>query len=78
MEGLTNLRPKLVQKLLQECNSIKVKRLFLYLSEKANHTWLQFIDPSFVDIGNGNRRITEGGTYISKYQITIPDELAIL
>lgn len=73
MEGLANLRPKLVQELLQECGSIKVKRLFLYLSEKANHSWLQFIDISSVDIGNGNRRITEGGTYIAKYQITIPN-----
>ena len=78
MEGLANLRPKLVQELLHECSSIKVKRLFLYLSEKANHGWLQFIDISLVDIGNGNRRITQGGTYISKYQITIPKELAVL
>ena len=78
MEGLVNLRPKLVQELLQECSSIKVKRLFLYLSEKANHSWVQFIDTSLVDIGNGNRRISEGGTYISKYLITIPNELALL
>lgn len=78
MEGLANLRPKLVQELLKECKSIKVKRLFLYLSEKANHSWLQFIDMSIVDIGNGNRRITEGGTYVSKYQLTIPNELAEL
>jgi hypothetical protein len=78
MESLTNLRPKLVQELLQNCGSIKVKRLFLYLSEKANHSWLQFIDISSIDIGNGNRRITEGGTYVAKYQITIPNELVIL
>lgn len=78
MEGLANLRPKLVQELLQKCTSIKVKRLFLYLSEKANHSWVQFIDVSSVDIGNGNRRITEGGAYVSKYQITKPNELALL
>jgi hypothetical protein len=30
MEGLTTLRPKLVQKLLEACNSVKVKRLFLF------------------------------------------------
>ncbi len=78
MEGLANLRPKLIQKLLQECSSIKVKRLFLYLSEKTNHAWVRFLDPSLVDVGNGNRRIGEGGTYVSKYQITIPNELAVL
>ncbi len=78
MEGLVNLKPKLVQELLQKCNSVQVKRLFLYLCEKANHQWLKFIDISSFDLGNGNRRITEGGVYISKYQITIPKELAEL
>ena len=29
MEGLNNLRPASVQKLLEACNSVKVKRLFL-------------------------------------------------
>ncbi len=78
MEGLVNLRPQLVQQLLQQCNSIKVKRLFLYLSEKTNHSWLQFVDPHLIDIGNGNRSLSKGGTYVSKYQITIPNELAVL
>lgn len=78
MDGLVNLQPKLVQELLQNCNSIQVKRLFLYLAEKANINWLQFIDRSVVDLGNGNRRITAGGAYISKYQISIPKELAEL
>ena len=78
MESLVNLRPKLVQVLLQNCNSIKVKRLFLYLSEKANHDWVKFLDPSIIDVGKGNRSIAGGGVYIPKYQITIPNELAIL
>ena len=29
MEGLANLRPQLLEKLLRECKSVKVKRLFL-------------------------------------------------
>jgi hypothetical protein len=37
MEGLNNLRPKQVQELLEQCTSIKVKRLFLYMAEKAGH-----------------------------------------
>jgi hypothetical protein len=44
MEGLVNLRPKIVQGLLEACTSIKVKRLFLYMAEKANHQWLPFVD----------------------------------
>ncbi len=78
MEGLANLRPKLLQKLLQECNSIKVKRLFLYFAEKINHMWMQYIDTSLINIGTGNRRIAGGGVYISKYQITIPNDIALL
>jgi Transcriptional regulator, AbiEi antitoxin, Type IV TA system len=41
MAGMTTLRPKLVQKLLEHCNSIKVKRLFLYLANRAGHDWLK-------------------------------------
>jgi hypothetical protein len=37
LEGLVNLRPKLLQELLENCNSIKVKRLFLYMASKVNH-----------------------------------------
>src|SRR5690606_19404881 len=31
LEGLNNLRPQVVQQLLEKCSSVKVKRLFLYL-----------------------------------------------
>ena len=31
MEGLVNLRPRLLQALLEDAGSIKVKRLFLFL-----------------------------------------------
>jgi Transcriptional regulator, AbiEi antitoxin, Type IV TA system len=34
-EGLVTLRPTLMQSLLDACGSIKVKRLFLYLAERA-------------------------------------------
>ena len=78
MDGLLNLRPKTVQELLENCNSVKVKRLFLYLAEKANQQWLSFVDTSSIDLGSGNRRIAEKGVYNSKYKITIPKELAEL
>jgi len=78
MEGLINLKPKLIQELLISCNSMKVKRLFLYLAEKANHQWLNFIDLSQIDIGKGNREITQNGKFIQKYLISIPQELVNL
>lgn len=76
MEGLVNLKPKLLSELLKECSSIQVKRLFLYMAEKSNHQWLQFIKKEDINLGNGNRMISKHGVYISKYQISIPKELA--
>ena len=75
MEGLNNLRPSSVQALLEECTSVKVKRLFLYLAEKAGHEWFNFIKLDNVDLGAGKRSIVDGGVYVSKYQITVPKEL---
>ncbi|NRA89124.1 MAG: type IV toxin-antitoxin system AbiEi family antitoxin [Rhizobiales bacterium] len=74
MEGLNNLRPKSVQELLENCTSIKVKRLFLYLAEKLEHSWLDFVDLSKVDLGSGKRSLVKNGVYIDKYKITVPKE----
>lgn len=75
MEGLNNLRPDQVQNLLEKCQSIKVKRLFLYLAEKAGHSWLSFLNLSQIDLGSGKRSLVKGGVFIEKYQITVPNEL---
>lgn len=75
MEGLNNLRPASVQKLLEACSSIKVRRLFLYMAEKAGHQWLSYLDLNKVDLGSGKRSIVGDGVYIPKYQITVPAEL---
>lgn len=75
MEGLNNLRPATVQKLLEACTSIKVKRLFLYMADKAGHDWLSFLQLDKVDLGSGKRSIVSEGVYVSKYQITVPKEL---
>jgi len=75
MEGLNNLRPQTVQELLEKCTSIKVKRLFLYLAEKAGHEWVKYLDLKKVDLGKGKRALVKGGEYVTKYQITVPKEL---
>jgi len=78
MEGLVNLRPKVVQGLLEACTSIKVKRLFLYMAEKADHQWLQYVDLANITFGKGDRSIVKNGVYIAKNQIIVPAELAAL
>lgn len=78
IEGLANLRPRLLQSLLSECKSIKVKRLFLYMAGKAGHQWLKYFNADHVDTGKGDRAIVKGGVYIPEYKISIPQELAEL
>ena len=77
-EGLVNLKPKLLNELLTECKSVKVKRLFLYMAEKSGHQWFQFIKTNQIDIGKGNRMFAKNGVHVSKYLISIPKELAEL
>jgi len=72
MESLNNLSPNQVQKLLEQCTSVKVKRLFLYLGEKAKHAWFDYLQLDKIDLGKGKRSLLKKGTYISKYQITVP------
>ena len=78
MEGLTTLRPVTVQRLLQECQSVKVKRLFLFMAERAGHAWFRHLDlsPEKVGTGRGKRSLSSGGAYVPKYGITVPKELA--
>jgi hypothetical protein len=75
MEGLNNLPPKQVQALLEKCQSVKVNRLFLYMAEKAGHSWFRYLDLKNVDLGRGKRSVVKNGVYVNKYQITVPKEL---
>ena len=76
MEGLTTLRPKMVQTLLEACTSQKVKRLFLYMAEKAGHSWYKALKLENVNLGTSRFMITSTGKYINKYNMTISKELA--
>lgn len=77
MEMLVNVRPGLMQELLEKCNSVKVKRLFLYMAEKINHDWLKYIEADKIDIGKGKRVISKNGKFDKKYNIVIenPEEI---
>lgn len=72
MEGLRQLRPKVIQQLLEKCKSIKVKRLFLHLAERFQHPWLLDLDLKKINLGNGKRVIGDGGSYDPKYKISVP------
>lgn len=76
MEMLTSLRSSLVQRLLEDCTSVKVKRMFLYMAEKARHRWFDKLDLSRISLGSGTRSFMKGGVKIPAYDIVIPKELA--
>lgn len=76
MEGLGSLQPRQVQTLLEQCKSVKAKRLFLHFAEKANHSWFRHLKTENISLGKGKRSIIKGGVLIPKYQIIIPETLA--
>lgn len=75
MESLNNLSPVTVQSILEQCKSIKVNRLFLYMAEKAGHSWFKYLKYDMINMGKGKRSIVSNGIYIPKYGITVPKEL---
>jgi len=74
-EGLRNLSPRKLQPLLQACRSIKVKRLFLWFTERHRPPWLNSLDRSGIDLGKGKRMLVKGGTLDPKFNITVPETL---
>jgi hypothetical protein len=72
MENLTSLRPHIVERLLENCNSVKVKRLFMYMADQHNHAWLENIKTANIDLGQGKRFIVSNGMLDKTYNITVP------
>lgn len=72
MGNLPQSRPKIAQSLLENCNSIVAKRLFLHLAEKCQHEWLKELDIKNITLGSGKRKIGAGGIFDAKYKISVP------
>ncbi|MEE9255475.1 MAG: type IV toxin-antitoxin system AbiEi family antitoxin [Pseudomonadales bacterium] len=73
MESLTSLRPRVVQRLLETCRSVKTKRLFMHAAERLNHPWVSALDLSRVDFGSGKRTIHPRGRLDPKYNLIVAD-----
>jgi Transcriptional regulator, AbiEi antitoxin, Type IV TA system/Transcriptional regulator, AbiEi antitoxin N-terminal domain len=74
-EGLSNLSPLRLQKLLSDCRSVKVKRLFLFFADRHQHAWAKRIRKEGLDLGKGKRMLVKGGKLNATYQITVPEDL---
>ena len=75
MEQLTTLRPEVVQELLDNTDNLKIKRMFLYMAEKAGHYWFDALDMDKIELGSSKHKLVDNGAYVPKYKITVPKEL---
>jgi len=75
MEQLTTLRPEMLQLILENTDNLKVKRMFLYMAEKAGHEWFNSLDTTKIELGSSKFQLVKNGVYVSKYKITVPKEL---
>jgi len=73
MEGLTTLRPELLQSLLYACQSVKAKRLFLALASVVAHPWYKQLNIEDIGLGTGNRSILSKGALHPQFKITVPE-----
>ncbi len=74
-EGLASLSPNRLRKLLADCHSVKVKRLFFFFADRYSPAWLKRIDRDAVDLGKGDRMLVRGGKFDPVHRITVPKGL---
>src|SRR3546814_17312474 len=75
-QGLSNLRPRLVTRLLEDCQSVRAKRLFLFYADRHAHAWAKPVDRTHVELGTGKRQLAPGGRLDARYQINFPASLS--
>lgn len=76
-DSLTSLRSKVVKELLVACNSLEVRRLFLFLASHYAYPWSRKLDRSAIDLGKGKRLIVRGGRYNREFCITVPERFGV-
>lgn len=75
IQGMTSLSPHSLQALLEKCQNIKVRRLFFWLADRHQHTWLGKLQPEKIGMGSGKRALSKSGKLDNKYNITVPKSL---
>ncbi len=73
--GLSGLSPRRLQKLLHDCKSVKVMRLFFFFADRHSHRWRHQLVHGHFDLGSGKRELVKGGKLDKTYNITVPEDL---
>lgn len=71
LELVPVLKPALMNNLLQNCKSIKVKRLFLYIASKTGYAWYNKLEIDKLDLGSGVREIDKDGSFNKDFNIIV-------
>ncbi|KEO54652.1 type IV toxin-antitoxin system AbiEi family antitoxin domain-containing protein [Thioclava pacifica] len=75
MQGAANFSPRRLTKLLADCKSVKVKRLFFFFADRHQHAWRKRLNKDEFDLGSGKRMLVRGGRLDPVYLITVPEDL---
>ena len=75
VQGMANLSPRRLRKLLADCKNVKVKRLFFFFADRHRHAWLKKLKKEDFDLGRGKRMLVKGGKLDQAHQITVPEDL---
>ena len=54
-ESAVNLRPRVIRDVLEACEQVKAKRLFLLFCDRHDHSWRRALDIEGIDLGRGKR-----------------------
>lgn len=72
MQYQHSLRSEVVQRLLEECNSQILKRLFLHLARKFNLDCIQRLNLKNVDLGRGPRHVGQAEVFDQELNLYVP------
>lgn len=74
-QGLVGLSPRKTQSLLERSHAVRTNRVFLFLAHLHGHQWVNRLDETKIELGQGKRQVVKGGVYDEQYQITVPATL---
>ncbi|NLC28588.1 MAG: hypothetical protein GX780_07440, partial [Campylobacteraceae bacterium] len=64
----------LVNELLVMCENIRVKRLFLFLTNYFNHPWAKHIKKDNLELGVERMQVVKNGVFDNEFLITVPKQ----
>ena len=73
--GMSGLSPRRLHKLLSDCRSVKVVRLFFFFADRHHHRWRNQLVHGNFELGSGKRELVKGGRLDKTYNITVPEDL---